>query len=105
MKGHVILKIVTILISGECSFICPSVPNGTCFDHNGTCFYRQCGTFNWYEARASCKKVNMHLAVSFIKLDKDLESWLDAQSCDKVWLGYSKEDWYYTPPNAGKRFM
>ena len=44
----------------------------------------------------------MHLAVSVVESDKRLNLWLDYKSCQKVWLGYSKEDWYYNTVSKGK---
>ena len=94
----------TILISGECQ-ICSSTSKGTCFHHNGVCFSRQCGNYNWYEARSRCKELNMHLAVSVMDLDEGLQSWLSDQTCRRVWLGYSKEDWYYPNQSIGTNFI
>ena len=82
--------------------MCLSASRGTCFYYNGACFYGQCGNYNWYEARSRCDQLNMHLAVSVMKADKKLQSWLDGQTCRRVCLGYSKEDWYYLSPSKGK---
>ena len=42
----------------------------------------------------------MYLAVSV--MESGLQSWLNAQACMKVWLGYSKEEWHYISPSTGK---
>ena len=94
-------KILLFIISDECS-TCSSASRGACFHHNGTCFYRQCGNNNWYEARSRCIELNMHLAVSVMDSDEGLQSWLYDKTCSRVWLGYSKEDWYYSTPSKGK---
>ena len=44
----------------------------------------------------------MHLAVSVIESDKGLQSWIKDDTCRRVWLGYSKEDWYNFSPMKGK---
>ena len=98
MKSNDIQTII-INISGKCP-ICSSAPSETCFYHNGACFYRQCGNYNWYEARSKCQQLGMHLSVSV--MESGLQSWLNAQACMKVWLGYSKEEWHYISPSTGK---
>ena len=85
-----------LLVSGECPGYSLEPPEAS-FYHNGACFYRQCGNFNWYEARSKCHQLNMLLAVSVWN-----HSWLYDKRCPKVWLGYSKEDWYYLSPSEGE---
>ena len=92
------------LISGDCS-ICISASPKNCFSFNGACFYRQCGNYNWYEARSRCKDLNMHLAVSVMNVQKDLESWLNDETCSRLWIGYSKEDWYFESTSNGKMLL
>ena len=100
MKHHKNYSYNFVLFSGECPS-CSSVTSGSCFRHNGVCFYRQCGNYNWYEARSRCKQLNMHLAVSVMESYEGLQSWLYDKTCSRVWLGYSKEDWYNSSPGKG----
>ena len=101
LESHSFHKI--FLISDICT-TCSSASDKTCFNHNGACFYRQCGKYNWYEARHGCHQKNMHLAVSVMDSDEGLQSWL-MERCKRVWLGYSKEDWYYLNPLEGNMFI
>ena len=75
-----------------------------CYHYRGTCFHRYCGADNWFDARSKCKKLDMNLAVSVLdnKSHPDLQGWMKSSSCSKLWLGYSKEDWYYPPVHKGK---
>ena len=34
--------------------------------------------------------------------DEGLQTWLNDKRCKRVWLGYSKEDWYYPTTPEGK---
>ena len=37
--------------------------------------------------------------------DEGLQSWLNDKTCRRVWLGYSKEDWYNLTRLEGKLFI
>ena len=101
-KGNPIRTILfPYTILGECN-TCNAARNGACsHQNNGACFYLECGNYSWYEARSRCDQLNMHLAVSIMESNKDLLTWIDDKPCENVWLGYSKEDWYYSTPTKG----
>ena len=82
---------------------CASPPSVPCYHLSGSCFHRYCGADNWFDARSRCKNIVMNLAVSVIdhQSHPDLQGWLEDSSCNTLWLGYSKEDWYQTTPSGG----
>ena len=101
---HILLKYQTngVFIL-DCSH-CASAPSVPCYHHRGSCFHRYCGADNWFDARYRCKNRGMNLAVSVIDHQSNpaLQKWLQDSSCNSLWLGYSKEEWYQTTPSGGR---
>ena len=79
-----------------------------CVSVDGSFITRFCIKMSWFDARQTCKDMSQTLVWE----DTDVElvkktGWLDDGhgNCNELWIGYHKEDWFYTLNGSKKTFF